>query len=50
MILNKKGIKNVFTFQQLDYARDYHHFDIQTSKSVCDIIQKRINQFDKTSK
>jgi hypothetical protein len=41
------NIKNVLFFPQLDHARDYHHFDLQTSNYVCDLILKKINEFDK---
>ena len=36
--------------KQLDYARDYHHFDIRTSVGVCQHIMKKINEFDNSSK
>lgn len=29
---------------QLDYARDYHHFDIKTSTGICDLIERKINK------
>jgi hypothetical protein len=32
---------------QLDYARDYHHFDIKTSKYIVNLLKKKINNFDK---
>ena len=54
---NKKGIVNylynkfsnkfkILNFPQLDYARDYHHFDIKTSKHLVDLLIKKINEFD----
>jgi len=36
------SIKNLFFVPQLDYSRDYHHFDIKTSKYVTNIIDQRI--------
>ena len=42
-LLNKFKILN---FPQLDYARDYHHFDIKTSKHLVDLLIKKINEFD----
>ena len=38
---------DVLNFSQLDYARDYHHFDIKTSKHLVDLLIKKINDFDK---
>jgi hypothetical protein len=38
---NKRETKCILTFPQLDYARDSFHFDIKTSKYVCNIIEKR---------
>tara|TARA_R110002167_G_scaffold222450_1_gene427414 strand:- start:161 stop:853 length:693 start_codon:yes stop_codon:yes gene_type:complete len=35
---------------QLDYARDHFHFDVKTSVGVCQLIIKKINEFDNTSK
>jgi len=42
-LLNKFKILN---FTQLDHARDYHHFDIKTSKHLVDLLIKKINEFD----
>ena len=42
-LLNKFKILN---FPQLDHARDYHHFDIKTSKNLVDLLIKKINEFD----
>ena len=48
--LKEKYTNLIFT-KQLDYARDYKHFDIKTSKLVCDlIIDKILNPIDNTSK
>lgn len=44
------NITDLLFFPQLDYARDYHHFDIQTGNYVCDLILKKIDEFDKISK
>ena len=49
LILNKKGINNIITFEQLDYDRDYHHFDVLTSESVTDIITKTMNRLTENS-
>ena len=50
-ILKKNNYpKSLIKFQQLDYARDYHHFDIDTSLHLCDLILNEINNFDKISK
>ena len=42
-LLNKFKILN---FPQLDYARDYHHFDIKTSEHLVNLLIKKINEFD----
>ena len=49
MKLLREKYPNLITTSNLDYARDYHHFDIKTSELVCDIIMEKINNFDKTS-
>ena len=36
--------------RQLDYARDHHHFDVKTSVGACQLIMKKINEFDNSSK
>ncbi len=36
--------------KQLDYARDYWHFDVKTSTGVSDWIAQKYNKFDKSSK
>ena len=48
--LSKEQAKKILIYNQLDRARDYHHFDIKTSEYVCDLIIKKINNFDKLSK
>ena len=48
-IFNYLLLKNKFdvlNFPQLDYARDYHHFDIKTSKHLVNLLIKKINKFD----
>ena len=48
----KKTVKQnseLITFEQLDYARDYHHFDVKTSRVVSDLIGARIKKFDNPS-
>ena len=37
-ILKKKNINDVIVFPQLDHARDHHHFDINTSELVTDLM------------
>ena len=41
--LLKEKYTNLIPVIQLDYARDYHHFDIKTSIGISDIIKKKIN-------
>jgi hypothetical protein len=41
-LLSDDQVQSINTFQQLDYARDYHHFDILTSKLVTKIVEKKI--------
>ena len=36
--------------KQLDYSRDHHHFDVKTGVGVCQLIIKKINEFDNSSK
>lgn len=48
--LLREKYPDLITTGILDYARDYHHFDIKTSTVVCDLITKKISNFDKTSK
>jgi hypothetical protein len=43
--LSKSNIKNLMFFPQIDRARDYHHFDIETSKRVCELIIEKINYY-----
>jgi len=50
ILKNNNYPKSLIKFQQLDYARDYHHFDIDTSLHLCDLILNEINNFDKISK
>ena len=45
--LEKNYLKNIDFIPQLDYARDYHHFDIKTSEYIVDLSIKKINDFDK---
>ena len=47
--LKQKNPELLFV-KQLDYARDSHHFDIKTSTGVCDWVEKKCNEFDKSSK
>jgi hypothetical protein len=50
ILKNNNYLKSLIKFQQLDYARDYHHFDISTSLHLCDLILHKINNFDKIPK
>jgi hypothetical protein len=45
-----KAYPNLVFTKQLDYSRDHHHFDVKTSSAVCQLIIKKINEFDNTSK
>ena len=40
-------IKKINCVPQLDYARDYLHFDVKTSEHLVDLLTKKINDFDK---
>jgi hypothetical protein len=42
----KKKYPKLQLIKQLDYARDYHHFDIETSKYIVDLLVKKIKNFD----
>ena len=46
--LNKKQIEKILIYKQIDLARDYHHFDVQTSQNVCDLVMQEIYNFDKS--
>jgi len=37
-----KKKSHLIHFEQLDWARDFHHFDIKTSKNICDLIAENI--------
>ena len=45
----KKQFLELQLIEQLDYARDYHHFDFKTSEYIVDLIIK-MNSFDKIFK
>jgi len=45
--LKKDDLKTINVVPQLDYARDYHHFDIKTSEYIVNLLIKKINDFDK---
>ena len=45
-IANKKTNNKLILYKQLDFARDYHHFDIKTSEHVCNLIIQKIKNFD----
>ena len=44
------GINQIKHVEQLDWARDYHHFDIKTSSTIVDWVHKKITNIDNTSK
>jgi hypothetical protein len=46
----KYDLQDLIVFPQLDYARDYHHFDIKTSELATDLLIKKINTIDNKSK
>lgn len=48
--LKKNKIENLLIFDQLDYARDYHHFDIKTSEYISNLIIEKIKDLDIESK
>ena len=39
-------IKKINIIPQLDYARDYHHFDTKTSEYIVNLLIKKIKDFD----
>jgi hypothetical protein len=39
--------KKLILFKQLDYARDYQHFDIKTSEHIVNLISKNIDNISK---
>ena len=41
-LLRDDQVQSINTFEQLDYSRDYSHFDILTSKLVTKIVEKKI--------
>ena len=49
-VLQKNNIHDMIVFPQLDYARDYHHFDIKTSEFATDLMIEKINAVDKKPK
>ena len=49
-VMEKNGVNDIIVFPQLDNARDYIHFDIKTSEYVVDLIIKKLNNIDNSSK
>lgn len=49
-VMEKKGVRDIIVFPQLDHARDYIHFDIKTSEHVVDLMIKKLNNIDNLSK
>ena len=45
-IINKETKNKILYFEQIDYARDYHHFDFRTSDKITDLIKEKIKSFD----
>jgi hypothetical protein len=47
-VLKKENFKDndINIIPQLDYARDYHHFDIKTSEYIVNLLIKKIKDFD----
>ena len=43
-------VKQIKCVEQLDWARDHHHFDIKTSSTFVDWVHKKITNVDNTSK
>lgn len=39
----KNKIEDVYMIEQVDYARDYQHFDIETSKKITDMVIKKFD-------
>jgi hypothetical protein len=46
-VLTEEQIKKILIYKQMDYSRDYHHFDIKTSECIVNLLMKKINDFDK---
>jgi hypothetical protein len=46
LCLKKDDLKKINCIPQLDYARDYHHFDAMTSEHLVNLLIKKINEFD----
>jgi len=46
LCLKKDDLKKIDCIPQLDYARDYHHFDTKTSEHLVNLLIKKINEFD----
>ena len=40
--LLQEKYKNLIIIKQLDYARDYRHFDVKTSEGISQLIEKKI--------
>jgi len=39
----EKKDNNLIEFEQIDHARDFHHFDVKTSKNVAELISEYMN-------
>ena len=44
--LDQNQINKINSFNQLDYARDYHHFDIKTSEYISNLLMEKIKDLD----
>jgi hypothetical protein len=43
LCFKKNDLEKIYCVPQLDYARDYHHFDIKTSEYLVNLLVKKIN-------
>ena len=41
-LFKEKSVEKIMTFKQLDFARDYYHFDIMTSKEIAKMVEEKI--------
>lgn len=48
--LDQTQINKINIIKQLDYARDYHHFDVKTSEYITNLIMEKIKYLDNKPK
>ena len=48
--LDQTQINKINIIKQLDYARDYHHFDVKTSEYITNLIMEKIKDLDNKPK